>query len=107
MSKSSDEFDAVVIGAGAAGLAAAAYLGHHGKSVCVLEARERVGGRILSIHPPGIAIALDWARNSFMANRLRCSNICGLPAMSRWMRRKHDANCAPASCNLPVPCSKK
>lgn len=59
MSKSSDEFDAVVIGAGAAGLAAAAYLGHHGKSVCVLEARERVGGRILSIHPPGIAIALD------------------------------------------------
>lgn len=59
MSKPADEFDVIVIGAGAAGLAAAANLSRHGKSVCILEARERVGGRILSIRPPGIAMPLE------------------------------------------------
>ena len=40
-----DEFDAVVIGAGAAGLAAARRLAAGGVSLMVLEARERPGGR--------------------------------------------------------------
>ena len=38
----------VVIGAGAAGLAAARELTHAGRDVVVLEARERVGGRVLT-----------------------------------------------------------
>jgi monoamine oxidase len=38
----------VVIGAGAAGLMAARALGRAGKTVTILEARERCGGRI---HP--------------------------------------------------------
>lgn len=59
MSKARDDFDVVVIGAGAAGLAAAAQLSRHRKSVCVLEARERVGGRIFSIRPRGNAFALE------------------------------------------------
>jgi monoamine oxidase len=40
--------DVVVIGAGAAGLAAARSLGRRGRRVIVLEARDRVGGRIYS-----------------------------------------------------------
>ena len=40
----------LVIGAGAAGLAAARRLSDHGVPVTVLEARDRVGGRILTAH---------------------------------------------------------
>jgi monoamine oxidase len=39
----------VVVGAGFAGLAAASDLAHHGLEVAVLEARGRVGGRVLSV----------------------------------------------------------
>jgi monoamine oxidase len=39
-------YDVIVIGAGAAGLIAARELAKEGKKVCVLEARDRVGGRI-------------------------------------------------------------
>lgn len=41
--------DVIIIGAGVAGLAAAERLGHAGVRVLLLEARERVGGRIWSI----------------------------------------------------------
>src|SRR5688572_29401158 len=42
--------DVVVIGAGAAGLAAARELVAAGIDVTVLEARDRLGGRILTVH---------------------------------------------------------
>ena len=42
-----------VLGAGVAGLAAAAELARAGREVVVLEARERVGGRIHTLRPPG------------------------------------------------------
>jgi monoamine oxidase len=44
------DFDAVVIGAGAAGVAAARRLKSAGRSVRVVEARDRVGGRALTAH---------------------------------------------------------
>ncbi len=45
--KMSRTVDVVIIGAGLAGLTAAAELRKAGRSVCVVEARERVGGRTL------------------------------------------------------------
>lgn len=45
--------DVIVIGGGAAGLAAAAELSRKGVSVSLIEARERLGGRIHTIRPAG------------------------------------------------------
>src|SRR5437667_3308776 len=44
-----DYADVIVIGAGVAGLAAAAELAESGFSAIVLEARERIGGRVYSL----------------------------------------------------------
>ena len=46
--------DVIVIGAGAAGLAAARTLTAAGLDVLVLEARDRIGGRIYTVHVPGL-----------------------------------------------------
>ena len=51
--------DVIVIGAGAAGLAAAARLAEGGCSVLVLEARDRVGGRIHTRYEPGLAAPVE------------------------------------------------
>lgn len=44
------DLDTIVIGAGAAGLAAARALSDAGRTVAILEARPRIGGRILTVH---------------------------------------------------------
>lgn len=49
----SERYDALVIGAGAAGLAAAQRLTAAGLSVILVEARDRVGGRIHTLQLPG------------------------------------------------------
>ena len=48
-------FDVIVIGAGIAGLAAADTLASSGLRVAVLEARDRIGGRIFTLHPDDTA----------------------------------------------------
>lgn len=50
--------DTVVVGAGVAGLRTAARLTAAGRTVSVLEARQRVGGRLLSVDGPGGALDL-------------------------------------------------
>jgi monoamine oxidase len=51
--------DVLVIGAGAAGLAAAAELTRAGLAVCIVEARNRVGGRCLTRRLPGIPVPVE------------------------------------------------
>ena len=75
----SSELDVVIIGGGAAGLTAAQELLRAGLRVCCLEAQDRIGGRILTMHdalapmpielgaefvhgrPPGIALLAQQA----------------------------------------------
>lgn len=52
-------FDTVIIGAGAAGLATAAELARHNHPALVLEARDRLGGRIFTRIEPGARIPLE------------------------------------------------
>jgi monoamine oxidase len=49
----------VVIGAGAAGLAAALQLHEQGEDVVVLEARDRIGGRIWTLHPRSVSVPVE------------------------------------------------
>lgn len=65
MTSEPDRFDALVIGAGAGGLAAAALLSHHGYRTLVVESRDRVGGRASSVDEEGFtvntgAIAIEY-----------------------------------------------
>jgi monoamine oxidase len=49
----------IVVGAGAAGLAAASRLVAKGATVSILEARDRIGGRIATLHPPSLALPVE------------------------------------------------
>ena len=51
--------DVIVVGAGAAGLAAAAKLGSAGLSVTILEARDRIGGRMFTLRDPVYQVAIE------------------------------------------------
>ncbi len=48
MSSQSNSYDAIIIGAGVSGLAAASHLDSQGYRTLVLEARDRLGGRVHS-----------------------------------------------------------
>ena len=51
--------DVLIIGAGAAGLAAAGVLAREGIRAIILEARERIGGRIHTIHPSSCPVPVE------------------------------------------------
>jgi monoamine oxidase len=51
--------DVVVLGAGAAGLAAARMLSQHGASAVVLEARNRIGGRLYTREDAGLPVPIE------------------------------------------------
>lgn len=58
MSSNEPNYDVAVIGAGAGGLAAAAWLASMGRKVLVVEARDRVGGRASSERIDGFTVNL-------------------------------------------------
>ncbi|HEX5047434.1 MAG TPA: NAD(P)-binding protein, partial [Gammaproteobacteria bacterium] len=51
--------EVAIVGAGAAGLAAAARLAREGVAVCLLEARDRAGGRIYTRRDPANGLPLE------------------------------------------------
>lgn len=53
------KYDVAIIGAGASGLAAARALSGAGRSICIIEARSRVGGRVHSLHLPDLALPIE------------------------------------------------
>ncbi len=53
------QYDVVVVGAGVAGLAAAYHLSGLGYAIGVLEARDRIGGRLYTIRPEGAALPVE------------------------------------------------
>ncbi|HEV7477535.1 MAG TPA: NAD(P)/FAD-dependent oxidoreductase [Burkholderiales bacterium] len=55
----SAKHDVIVVGAGAAGLAAADALARAGRSVLVLEARSRIGGRCWTRRMPGLPVPVE------------------------------------------------
>jgi monoamine oxidase len=55
----STRHDVIVVGAGAAGLAAADALARAGRSVLVLEARSRIGGRCWTRRMPGLPVPVE------------------------------------------------
>lgn len=54
-----ESWDVVIIGAGIAGLTAAAQLAGKGRSVLLLEARDRVGGRVWTRHEPELSAPIE------------------------------------------------
>ena len=55
----SPDCDVIVIGAGAAGLIAAGELVEAGQRVTLLEARDRIGGRIWTRRETGVAVPIE------------------------------------------------
>jgi monoamine oxidase len=51
--------DVVIVGGGAAGLAAARLLARNGRSATLLDARDRLGGRMFTRRVPGVAVPVE------------------------------------------------
>lgn len=74
--------DIIILGAGAAGLAAAVELAANDRSVCIVEGRERIGGRILTRHEPGVPIPIEMGAE-FIHGRS--------PEVMAWLHRANAA----------------
>jgi monoamine oxidase len=88
------KFDAIVIGAGAAGLAAARDLSGARKRVYIIEARERTGGRIHTLHVADLPLPIELgaefihgeAPETFSIVEAAALMVCQLPDNHLWSR---------------------
>jgi monoamine oxidase len=71
-------YDVIIVGAGAAGLSAAKDLVAAGRDVLILEARDRIGGRMYSTKAPGVPVAIE----------LGAEFIHGQPAEIEWANKR-------------------
>jgi monoamine oxidase len=71
-----------VIGAGAAGLAAASRLAQQGASVTILEARDRLGGRVWSLHPESLAIPVEQGAEFLHGDTVEIDDIIARAKLS-------------------------
>jgi monoamine oxidase len=86
------KFDVVIVGAGAAGLAAARKLSGAGKRVCILEARDRIGGRIHTLPVPDLPVPVELGaefvhgevETTFAIVRAAALTLCELPDEHWW-----------------------
>jgi monoamine oxidase len=92
------DFDVVIIGAGAAGLAAAQVLQNRHLAVLVLEARNRIGGRALTRHlDRGIAfdVGCEWLHSADRNPFVQIGRALGyeiMPAPPYWSEQKFNIN---------------
>jgi monoamine oxidase len=88
--------DVAIVGAGAAGLAAARELASAGLTVQILEARDRIGGRILTVHDPALSIPIElgaeFAHGSATATHQLAhearATLCDIEG-ERWQSDRH------------------
>jgi monoamine oxidase len=78
MHEAAERFDVAIIGGGAAGLAAAATFSTHDYDICLLEARDRIGGRIATRLEQNVAVPIELGAE-FVHGRA--------PATLGWLRR--------------------
>ncbi|MGK3952568.1 flavin monoamine oxidase family protein [Microbacterium sp. I2] len=78
-----DHFDTIVIGAGIAGLTTARLLARSGRNVVVLEARERIGGRVLTDRSHGLITDLgaSWIHGVTGSPVAAAAAAFGMPMM--------------------------
>ena len=84
--------DAIIIGAGAAGLAAARELSGRGLDILLLEARDRIGGRVETLHLPDLAQPIELGaefihgdpQSTFAVVDAAALPVCELPDTHWW-----------------------
>jgi monoamine oxidase len=92
------DFDVVIIGAGAAGLAAAQKLRNRRLSVLVLEARARIGGRALTHHLEGgivFDVGCEWLHSADLNPFVQIGRSRGfevVPTQPHWSEQSLDIN---------------
>jgi hypothetical protein len=87
--------EVIVIGAGAAGLAAARALSDGGRTVAILEARTRIGGRVFTVHdrewPLPVELGAEFLHGEAEASRAiaRCAflRVVEMPDEHAWAER--------------------
>ena len=88
-----NQFDTIVIGAGVAGLTAARLLTAAGRPVLVLEARDRVGGRVVTDRTDGLVTDLgaSWIHG-----------VIGSPVAAAARGVRHEPSSSPSAATSPT-----